>query len=76
MNSQSQRLLEHLKSGKPITRLEALTELGIFELSARIIDLENAGHVIPRTRIKVTNRFGESVSVAEYRLAEPVKAAA
>lgn len=69
MNSQSQRLLEHLKSGKPITRLEALTDLGIFELSARVIDLENQGYEIPRKRIKVTNRFGETVNVAEYRMA-------
>lgn len=68
MNSQSQRLLEHLKSGKPITRLEALTDLGILELSARVIDLENKGYKIPRKRIKVTNRFGETVNVAEYRM--------
>ena len=48
MKSQANRLLEWLQSGKSITRLEALVELGIFELSARIIDLEGEGYVIPR----------------------------
>ena len=69
MKSQANRLLEWLQSGKSITRLEALVELGIFELSARIIDLEGEGYVIPRKRISVTNRFGETARVAEYRLA-------
>jgi len=66
MNTQASRLLNHLQSGQSITRLSALTELGIFELSARIIDLENMGHVIHRHRIEVENRFGEKVRVAEY----------
>lgn len=68
MKSQANRLLEWLQSGKSITRLEALVELGIFELSARIIDLEGEGYVIDRQRIKVTNRYGETARVAEYKL--------
>lgn len=68
MNSQEQRLLNHLQAGNAITRLDALTDLGIFELSARVIGLENKGYKIPRKRIKVTNRFGETVNVAEYRM--------
>lgn len=66
MNTQAQRLLAHLQSGKEITRLTALSDLGIFELSARVIDLEHAGYVIPRDRIQVENRFGEKISVARY----------
>ena len=66
MNTQAQRLLAHLQSGKEVTRLIALVDLGIFELSARIIDLEHAGYVIPRERIQVENRWGEKVSVARY----------
>jgi hypothetical protein len=67
-NGQHNRLLEWLKSGKTITRLEALIELGIFELSARIIDLEEMGYKIPRKTITVRNRFGEKARVKEYRL--------
>lgn len=48
------------------TRLLALTELGIFELSARIKSLEAAGNVINRKTVTVTNRWGEKTSVKEY----------
>ena len=44
--SQIERVENHFKQGKSITRLQALTELGIFELSARLVDLEKAGYVI------------------------------
>ena len=76
MNTQANRLLEHLQQGKPIDRLSALIELGIFELSARIIDLQNAGHSINKTRKQITNRFNEKASVVEYTLAEQLKVAA
>lgn len=69
-NSQEQRLLEHLKAGNTITRLEALVHLSIFELSARIIGLEEKGYVIPRKSIRVENRYGETIRVKEYWLDE------
>ena len=64
--SQSTRLREHLDSGKSVTRLAALVDLSIFELSARIVGLESEGYPIHKERVKVTNRFGESISVVEY----------
>ena len=66
--SQEARLLAHLKTGAHITRLAALTELGIFELSARIKSLEAAGNVINRQTVTVTNRWGEKTRVKEYWL--------
>ncbi len=66
MNTQSQRLFNHLASGGKTHRLHALIELGIFELSARVIELEHQGHTIQRKRIEVENRFGEKIKVAEY----------
>lgn len=63
---QKDRLLEHFTQGNRITRAESYTELGIIELSARVIDLEKAGYEVCRKRIKVTNRFGEQISVAQY----------
>jgi hypothetical protein len=65
--SQEARLLAWLQSGKTITRLLALTELGIFELSARIKKLEES-HTIQRKTITVTNRFSERTRVKEYWL--------
>ena len=63
---QSQRLEAHLKSGKTITRMTALQELGIFELSARVVELEAKGCVIDRKPLTVVNRFGENVRVKLY----------
>jgi hypothetical protein len=68
-NTQAGRLLEHLTSGKSINRLSALVELGIFELSARIIDLETHGFKVNKERKTVTNRFNEKTSVTEYSMA-------
>lgn len=53
-------------TGNRITRLTAWAELGIAELSARIIDLTNAGYPVERRRVTVVNRWGEKVSVMEY----------
>ncbi len=68
-NTQAQRLKQHFDNDLSITRLEAFQELGIVELSARIIDLEREGYEISRTRIKVNNRFGEEVRVMKYKKA-------
>jgi len=76
MNTQAGRILEHFKQGHSVDRLSALVELGVFELSARIIDLQNAGHSINKTRKQITNRFGEKASVVEYSLADDLKVAA
>lgn len=64
--SQEARLLDWLRNGMTITRLLALTELGIFELSARIKSLEAAGNVINRKTVTVVNRWGEKTRVKEY----------
>lgn len=64
--SQESRLRDWLLSGKTITRLSALTELGIFELSARVKALEAAGNVINRKTITVVNRWGEKTRVKQY----------
>lgn len=64
--SQESRLLSAFLAGRKITRLSALTELGIFELSARIKKLESEGNEIHRQSITVTNRFGEKTRVKEY----------
>ena len=66
--SQSARLLEHFKQGNMINRLTDLSELGIFELSARVIDLEHLGYVIKRETYKALNRWGEPVHGKNYWL--------
>jgi uncharacterized small protein (DUF1192 family) len=67
-NNQPKRLLEHLQSGRSITRMEALSVLGIFELSSRIGDLQKRGYKINKKRLTVTNRFNEKISIVKYTL--------
>lgn len=67
-NTQCSRLLEYLQRYGSITAIDALTELGIFRLAARIHDLREQGHVITSRMVKVLNRFSEACSVAEYRI--------
>lgn len=48
--------------------MQALVELGIFRLAARINDLRKMGYRIAREMVTVLNRYGESCRVAQYRL--------
>lgn len=67
MQTQNQRLLDHLKIA-PVTPLQAWDGLGIYRLAARIKDLRDDGHSITKETVAVENRFGEPCRVAEYRL--------
>ena len=63
MLAQNKRILAHLKSGKPITPLEALKRYGSLRLGARIWDLKRDGHNITRTMKRRGRR-----TFAEYRM--------
>ena len=64
--TQKARLMNYFKTGKKITSLEALTELGIYRLSARLSELESSGIPISREGTKVVNRYGEEVYIKRY----------
>ena len=68
MDTQLQRLLEHLKKGNRNTPIEALREFGIFRLAARINDLRARGYSIERELVPVKDRLGALKRVAEYRI--------
>lgn len=58
IESQSARILSHLKSGKSITPIEALTMFDCFRLGARIADLRKEGYDIKTTILnKGVKRF-------------------
>lgn len=66
--TQSERILDYLKSGKKLTRINSWSELGVIEAPARISELRSRGIPV-RTEMKtVTNRYGDSVRVAEWSL--------
>jgi hypothetical protein len=66
--TQCQRIEAALRKG-PLTRLQAINRYGVLNLWARIAELREAGLRINSERIRVRNRFGESTTVARYRLA-------
>ena len=70
--NQNLRVWNYLDSGKGITRLEAYSKLGIFELPKRISELRQQGYPIGDTWIHVTNRYGEKTRVKLYYKIEQI----
>lgn len=66
--SQRTRIKDYLESGRTLTRLNAWDELGILECPARISELRAQGTDIQTKRKTVINRYGESVSIAEWSI--------
>jgi predicted ArsR family transcriptional regulator len=66
--SQKERITAYLNEHKFIDRHIAYTELGIFELSARLKDLEKQGFSFDKERKTGVNRFKEKFNYTEYRL--------
>ena len=66
---QWERVLKYLDDFGSITPLEALADLGIMRLGARIYDLRKKGYAIIRETEKSKNRYGQPVRYARYRMA-------
>lgn len=64
MQTQAEKILEHLKSGQTITPLEALRKYGCLRLGARVWDLKQKGTAIDMRIIKTES----GAHVAEYSL--------
>ena len=50
--SQTERILAHMKKGNGITPLQALRLYGSLRLGARIFDLKRAGYRIEKTMVR------------------------
>lgn len=66
--SQNKQILNYLQQGNAITQAKAVEIFGCYRLSARIHDLREEGYDIKATTRIVKNRYGNSVSFAEYEL--------
>ena len=64
--NQSQKVLSYIRQFGSITPLEAVRDLGVLRLGARIFDLKKAGYDIISEQHAVKNRFGETCYVAKY----------
>lgn len=66
--TQKDRILDYLKSGQTLTRLNSWEELGILEAPARISELRAEGHEIVTETKSVRNRYGENVRIAIWSM--------
>ena len=66
--TQTQAVLDWLKSGDTISSFEAFKELGVTRLSAIIFQLRKKGYNITSIDEKTTNRFGGMVTFSRYKL--------
>lgn len=62
--TQNERILNHLKTGKGITSIQAVSRWGVTRLSARIFEIREMGHRI--NRVWKTLKSGKNV--VEYSL--------
>ena len=63
-----QRVFDYMNRFGSITSLQAFVDLGETRLSGRIFELRKKGVPISTQFIDVSNRFGESRRVKEYRI--------
>lgn len=66
--TQTEAVLDILKSGDSISSLEAFQEFGITRLSSIIFNLRKKGYAITSDSIATTNRFGNTVVFSRYKL--------
>ena len=68
--SQCMKILEYMRKHGSITPREAEDAFGCMRLAARIADLKDQGYIIERRTKTGKNRYGNTVSFAEYYLIE------
>jgi len=66
--TQHERIYNYLLENKVITAREAMLDLGIYRLSARISEMLQDGYNISKKRITVKNRWNEKCHIVEYCL--------
>ena len=69
-STQCEKVLAYMRQFGSITQLEALQDIGCMRLASRISDLRLQGYAIGRRIRTGKNRYGDSVSFAEYYLIE------
>lgn len=68
--TQCERILKFMQDHGSINQMQAMKDLGVMRLAARVADLKKAGHKITRRTVTGRNRYDEKVIFAEYRLEE------
>lgn len=68
--TQTDMVLDYLNDFGSITQLEALRDLGIMRLGARVFELRDRGYDIETDMVDVKNRYGKTTRIARYRMGE------
>lgn len=68
--TQKERILEHLKTKGKLSQKRAINLYGAYRLSAIIWLLKQDGYEIETSYKSGKNRYGDTVSWAEYKLKE------
>lgn len=68
--AQRDRILTYMHDEGSITALEAVRELGVLQLSARLVELEKRGYRFNKKQESSLNRYGEKVYYTRYSIAE------
>lgn len=69
--TQCEKVVNYMRLHGSITPLDAMLDLGIFRLGARIWDIKNKmGLKVVTKTVAVQNRFGQTCYVASYSLEE------
>lgn len=66
--TQSMKILKYMNDFGSITSVQAMKDLGVMRLAARISDIEAEGWEIIHERETGENRYGEKTTYARYRL--------
>ena len=72
--TQCEMIVDYINKFGSITSAEAMMDLGISRLAARISDLKDEGYVIKATPESGKNRFGEKTHYTRYSIErEPIR---
>ena len=66
MRTQKQQVLDYLDKYGSIEPLQALRDLGVFRLAARIHDIEQSGIAVPRETFSFKKRDGTKGHATRY----------
>ena len=66
--NQGDKILKYMKDFGSITAYEAVIDLGITQLAARLCELKARGYSFDKEMISGKNRYGESTHYIRYSL--------
>lgn len=66
--TQRERVIQYIKDFGSITAWEAMKELGVMQLAARLCELKEEGYVFDKKTEKGKNRYGDPCWWTRYSL--------